>query len=44
MGKSVYSKRTGRKELLQAVAKIPVCLISVEASTGAFYWQHEAEK
>lgn len=32
------------KELLQAVAKIPVCLISVEASTGAFYWQHESEK
>lgn len=43
-GKPVYSKRTGRKELLQTVANIPACLIGVEASTGAFYWQREFEK
>lgn len=43
-GKPVYSKRTGRKELLQTVANIPACLIGIEASTGAFYWQREFEK
>lgn len=40
-GKPVYSKRTGRKELLQTVVNIPACLIGTEASTAAFYWQHE---
>lgn len=39
-GKPVYTKRTGRKELLH----IPACLIGIEASTGAFYWQREFEK
>lgn len=43
-GKPVYSKRTGRKKLLQMVANIPACQIGVEASTGAFYWQREFEK
>lgn len=43
-GKPVYSKRTGRIELLQMVANIPTCLIGIEASTGAFYWQREFEK
>lgn len=44
VGKPVYSNRIGRKELLQTVANIPVCLIAIEASTGAFYWQREFEK
>ncbi|GKW33473.1 hypothetical protein PEC730217_22530 [Pectobacterium carotovorum subsp. carotovorum] len=43
-GKPVYKKRTDRKTLLQTVANIPDCLIGVEASTGAFYWQREFEK
>lgn len=43
-GKQVYKKRTDRKTLLQTVANIPACLIGVEASTGAFYWQREFEK
>jgi transposase len=43
-GKQVYKKRTDRKMLLQTVANIPACLIGVEASTGAFYWQREFEK
>ncbi|MEG7403150.1 IS110 family transposase, partial [Providencia stuartii] len=43
-GKPVYKKRPDRKTLLQIVANIPACLIGVEASTGAFYWQHEFEK
>ena len=34
-GKPVYTKRTGRKELLQTLANIPACLIGIEASTGA---------
>ena len=43
-GKPVYTKRTGRKELLQTLANIPACLTGIEASTGAFYWQREFEK
>ena len=43
-GKPVYTKRTGRKELLQTLANIPACLIGIEVSTGAFYWQREFEK
>ncbi|BBE80108.1 MULTISPECIES: IS110 family transposase [Phytobacter] len=43
-GKPVYTKRTARKELLQTLANIPACLIGIEASTGAFYWQREFEK
>ncbi|HHX9835650.1 TPA: IS110 family transposase, partial [Salmonella enterica subsp. enterica] len=43
-GKPVYTKRTGRKELLQTLANIPACLIGIEASTGAFYWQRVFEK
>lgn len=43
-GKPVYSKRTGRKELLQTVANIPAGLIGIEISTGTFYWQREFEK
>ncbi|KKY74708.1 hypothetical protein OA42_10505 [Klebsiella michiganensis] len=43
-GKPIYTKRTGRIELLQTVAIIPACLIGVQASTGAFYWQLEFEK
>jgi len=30
--------------LLQTLANIPACLIGIEASTGAFYWQREFEK
>ncbi len=43
-GKSVYTKRVERKLLIQTIAMVPVCLIGVEASTGAFYWQCEFEK
>lgn len=41
---TVFKKRTGRKELLQTLANIPACLIGIEASSGAFYWQREFEK
>lgn len=30
--------------MLQALANIPACLIGIEVSTGAFYWQREFEK
>lgn len=43
-GKPVYSKRTGRNELLQTVANIPACLSGIETFTGAFYWQRKFEK
>lgn len=43
-GKPLYTKRVERKLLLQTVANIPICLIGIEASTGAFYWQREFEK
>jgi len=42
--KPVYTKRTGRTELLQTLANIPACLTGIEASTGAFYWQRGFEK
>ncbi|ECF5933309.1 IS110 family transposase, partial [Salmonella enterica subsp. salamae] len=29
-GKPVYTKHTGRKELLQTLANIPACLIGIE--------------
>ncbi len=32
------------KRMLQTLANIPACLIGIEASTGAFYWQREFEK
>lgn len=35
-GKPVYTKRTGRKELLPTVANIPACLIVIEASEWHF--------
>lgn len=35
-GKPVYTKRTGRKELLQTLANIPACLIGIEAPPGHF--------
>lgn len=43
-GKTLYTTRVDRKILLQTVANIPACLIGIEASTGAFYWQREFEK
>lgn len=43
-GKPLYTKRVDRKILLQTIANIPACLIGIEASTGAFYWQREFEK
>jgi transposase len=30
--------------LLQTLANITACLIGIEASSGAFYWQREFEK
>lgn len=43
-GKPVYTRRVERKILLQTLVNIPVCLIGIEACTGAFYWQREFEK
>lgn len=43
-GKPLNTKRVDQKILFQTVANIPACLIGIEASTGAFYWQREFEK
>ncbi|CNK40981.1 transposase [Yersinia intermedia] len=43
-GKPLNTKRVDQKILFQTVANIPACLIGIEASTRAFYWQREFEK
>jgi transposase len=42
-GVIVYRKRLGRTRLLEEIARIPACIIGIEACTGAFYWQREFE-
>jgi transposase len=42
-GVIVYRKRLGRTRLLEEIARIPACIIGIEACTGAFCWQREFE-
>lgn len=37
-GKRVLAKRLSRSKLIEFVAKLPPCLIGIEACTGAHYW------
>jgi len=37
-GKRVFSKRVGRKELIELMGNFKPCLIGIEACTGAHYW------
>jgi transposase len=43
-GRHVLSKRLRRDQLLTELAKLPPCIIGIEACTGAFFWQRQFEK
>ena len=43
-GRAVLARRVRREQLLKVLGEIEPCLIGMEASTGAFYWQRQFEK
>jgi transposase len=43
-GGAVMLRRVRREELLKVIGELDPCLIGIEASTGAFYWQRQFEK
>ena len=43
-GKCVLKKRLSRSKLVEFIAKLPPCLIGIEACTGAHYWARIFEK
>lgn len=42
-GRLIMSKRLRRDQLLPELAKLPACVIGIEACTGAFFWQRQFE-
>jgi transposase len=43
-GRAVLARRVRREQLLKVLGELEPCLIGIEASTGAFYWQRQFEK
>jgi transposase len=43
-GRTMLTRRVHREQLLRIIGELPPCLIGIEASTGAFYWQRQFEK
>jgi len=43
-GSAVMVRRVRREQLLKVIGELDPCLIGIEASTGAFYWQRQFEK
>jgi transposase len=43
-GRAVMFRRVRREQLLKVIGELDPCLIGIEASTGAFYWQRQFEK
>jgi transposase len=43
-GRAVLVRRVRRELLLKVLGEMEPCLIGIEASTGAFYWQRQFEK
>src|SRR5258708_7920629 len=43
-GRPVLVRRVRREQLLKVLGELEPCLIGIEASTGAFYWQRQFEK
>jgi len=43
-GRTVLTRRVHRDQLLRIVGELDPCVIGIEASTGAFYWQRQFEK
>lgn len=42
-GEILLRRRVRRETLLRVVAEVPVCVIGIEACTGAFFWQRQFE-
>ncbi len=42
-GRLIVSKRLRRDQLLSELAKLPACVVGIEACTGAFFWQRQFE-
>jgi transposase len=40
-GRAILTRRVHRDQLLTIVRELEPCLIGIEASTGAFYWQRQ---
>src|SRR6202451_2332612 len=43
-GRPVLVRRVRREQLLKVLGELEPCLIGIEASTGAFFWQRQFEK
>jgi transposase len=43
-GRATLTRRVHREQLLKIIGELAPCLIGIEASTGAFYWQRQFEK
>ena len=43
-GRPVLVRRVRREQLLKILGELEPCLIGIEASIGAFYWQRQFEK
>ncbi len=43
-GRPILVRRVRREQLLGILGELEPCLIGIEASTGAFYWQRQFEK
>jgi len=43
-GRPVLVRRVRREQLLKILGELEPCLIGIEASTGAFFWQRQFEK
>jgi transposase len=43
-GRAALTRRVRREQLLKVIGELEPCLIGIEASTGAFYWQRQFEK
>lgn len=43
-GEVVFRRRVRRETVLRTVSELPLCVIGIEACTGAFYWQRRFEE
>lgn len=42
-GQTVLTKKLCRDKLSKFIARLPICLIGIEACGGAHYWRHVFE-
>jgi transposase len=43
-GRETLTRRVHREQLLKIIGELAPCLIGIEASTRAFYWQRQFDK